>query len=173
MKRSSAISLAIVGALAMSGCTPTPQADEPTTYRNVTECVQDGKSQATCDKAFADAKAEAEKTAPKFASQAECAAQFGNCQQSASGGWFMPALMGYMVGNMMSNSGTRYVSQPVYVDRSGRDVTSSYNGGRYTTSTAAPSASARAASRASAARSSASTSSRGGFGSSSRGGFGG
>lgn len=164
MKRSSAISLAIVGALAMSGCTPTPQADEPTTYRNVTECVQDGKSQATCDKAFADAKAEAEKTAPKFASQAECAAQFGNCQQSASGGWFMPALMGYMVGNMMSNSGTRYVSQPVYVDRSGRYATSTYSNGSYRTTPSAPSYTQRAQARAAAA----STGSRGGFGSTAR-----
>lgn len=161
MKRSSAISLAIVGALALSGtgCT-SADSNEPTTYRNVTECVQDGKSQATCDKAFADAKAEAEKTAPKFASQAECAAQFGNCQQSASGGWFMPALMGYMVGNMMSNNGgTRYVTQPVYVDRSGRSVTSSYSGGSYRTTSAAPTPSARAA---------ATTSSRGGFGSTAR-----
>lgn len=165
MKRSSAISLAIVGALAMSGCSPSPQADEPTTYRNVTECVQDGKSQATCEKSFADAKAEAEKTAPKFASQAECAAQFGNCQQSASGGWFMPALMGYMVGNMMSNNGgTRYVSQPVYIDRSGRDVTSSYSNGTYRTTPSAPTYTQRASARAAAA----STGSRGGFGSTAR-----
>lgn len=161
MKRSSAISLAIVGALALSstGCT-SADSNEPTTYKTVTECVQDGKSQATCDKAFADAKAEAEKNGPKFASQAECAAQFGSCQQSASGGWFMPALMGYMVGNMMSNNGgTRYVTQPVYVDRSGRSVTSNYSTtGRYTTTSAAPTAAARAAT----------TSSRGGFGSTAR-----
>ena len=167
MKRTSTITLALLGALALTGCSE--EKKEPTTYKSVAECTADGISAAECQKSFD----EATKAAPKFATQDQCAAQFGNCQvQTNADGtsWFMPALMGYMVGSMMSN-GSRSYAQPVYIDRDRRPVTGGYSGGVYRTTPAAPSYTSRQAARASAAR--ASTSSRGGFGGSSSSSYGG
>jgi len=171
-KRTAAITLAVLGAIAMStGCS---EQKEPTSYATIQECTQDGNSFDTCTKAQNEAKAETEKNAPKFASQEQCQAQFSNCQQSSSGGWFMPALMGYMVGNMMSN-GSRQVATPIYYDRDRRPQAAGFVGGVYRPIPAAPTYTARAAARASAARASASTGSRssGGFGSRAGGSFGG
>lgn len=68
------------------------------------------------------AKAEHEKTAPKFATLAECQAEFGpeGCgtapaaaASSGGGSVFMPLLMGYMIGNALSSP------SPAYYDRNG------------------------------------------------------
>lgn len=86
-----------------------------------------------CINDWREAQAEHEKSAPRYSSLAQCEAEFGdgNCgapgQSSgtvaSSGGSdsniFMPVLMGYMLGNMMSNNGGGYRSGPVYSDRSG------------------------------------------------------
>lgn len=155
MKRTSLITLAILGALTLTSCKNEPQA---TSYENISECVQDGHERFVCEKAFEEAKKVTEQNAPKYATAEQCAAQFNNCQKSSDGSWFMPAVMGYMVGNMMSN-GSRAPAQPVYIDRYGYRQTASFTGGNYRPTPAPTSYSARAA----AAR--ASTSSRGGFGS--------
>lgn len=161
MKRSSAITLAVLGALALSGCSE--EQKPPTQYTSVAECTADGIAQETCQKSFD----EAQKAAPKFSSMEQCQAQFSNCQQSSSGDWIMPAMAGYLVGSMMNN-GSRGYAQPVYIDRDRRPVTSSYSGGVYrTTPSTTPSYQTRQtqARAAAASRSSATTSSRGGFGS--------
>ena len=163
-KRTTAITLAILGALAMSSCAP----EEPktaSTYTDIGQCISDGNDKGTCEKALASAKADAEKNAPKFASAAECSAQFSNCTQSASGGWFMPALMGYMVGNMMSNGSRGYAPAPVYYDRDRRATTvTPIAGGGYARNSAPQSYSSKVAARSAASSSRATTSSRGGFG---------
>ena len=169
MKRTRAITLAILGAIALSGCAP-QEPKEATTYTNVAECTADGYATDVCQKAIDDAKKLTEQNGPRFATADQCAAQFGNCQKSSSGDWFMPALMGYMVGNMMSN-GSRSAPTPIYIDRDHRQVGASYAGGVYRPVAAAPTYTARSTARAAAAR--ASTSSRGGFGGRSGGSFGG
>lgn len=167
MKRTNAITLALIGALAISGCAE--EKKEPTTYANVAECVADGINTTVCQDSFNEAKKVTEQNAPKFASADQCAAQFGSCQQS-SGGWFMPAVMGYMVGSMM-NGGSRAPATPIYIDRDRRPQAASFVGGAYRPTAAAPTYTARAQARATAAR--ASTSSRGGFGGRSGGSYGG
>ena len=85
------------------------------------------KAKLACVTDWEKAKAEHEKSAPRFATLAECQAEFGpeGCgaapapaAAASSGGGgggnsFMPFMMGYMVGNMTSPS------YPVYHDRSG------------------------------------------------------
>lgn len=87
------------------------------------------KARLACVSDWEKAKAEHEKSAPRFATLAECQAEFGpeGCGAAPApaaaaassggggggGGSFMPFMMGYMVGNMMSPS------YPVYHDRSG------------------------------------------------------
>ena len=155
-KRTAAITLAVLGAIALTACS---EQKPPTTYTSVSECVSDGNSAAECQKALADVTAQTEKDAPKFTTQDQCQAQFGSCQKSSSGDWFMPAVAGYMLGSVM-NGGSRAPAQPIYIDRDRRPVAASYSGGVYRPTPAPQSYTSRvAASRA------ASTSSRGGFGS--------
>ncbi len=157
-KRTAAITLAVLGAIALStGCS---EQKPPTTYTSVSECVSDGNSTAECQKALADVTAQTEKDAPKFTTQDQCQAQFGNCQKSSSGDWFMPAVAGYMLGSIMNN-GSRAAPQPVYIDRDRRPMAASYSGGVMRTAPAPQSYTSRVA----ASRSAPSTSSRGGFGS--------
>jgi uncharacterized protein YgiB involved in biofilm formation len=181
------ITLAILGALAASGCAPSAedtiaQDKSPATYANLTECTNDGNTTADCQKAFDESKKLTEEKAPKFASQAECAAQFGSCAPapaqasagggSSDGGWFMPAMMGFMVGNMMAD-GSRAPAQPIYIDRDGRQQAASFAGGSYSARPAPQTYTAKASAARAAAASRASTSSRGGFGGRSSGSFGG
>lgn len=180
MKRSSAISLAIIGSLAMAGCTQQPE--EPKTYATIGECIADGKDKTVCESSWAEADKLTKEQAPRFADKAACEAQFGagGCQTGGDGStsWFMPALMGYMIGNMMGNSsssaayqrgidderrrggGTTYIApRPVYRTQTGGLSAAAFSGGKMTTT---PAPTTYAASRA------ATTSARGGFGSSAR-----
>lgn len=87
-----------------------------------------------CNEAYTAAQTEHVQQAPKFASQAECeAAGFSQCQQTevktadgTGGSFFMPMMMGYMMGRMMSpgmpganRMGTPTTARPVYSDRGG------------------------------------------------------
>lgn len=106
MKRTRVLTLAILGTLALSACGPAepPAPTTGVTYTSVKECVEAGVDKTTCDTALASAAA----NAPKFSTQDQCEAQFGpgQCNSQTSGGssWFMPALAGFMLGNMLSNS---------------------------------------------------------------------
>ncbi|MDP3536323.1 MAG: DUF1190 domain-containing protein [Halomonas sp.] len=146
-KRSMKLTLAIMGAGAaatLAGCVPeSPQRDtgitdvnfsEPKAYRDIDECVADNVyTEEACTAAF-EASVE---SAPRFDSLAACEEAHGEgaCtpppegQQAASGsgggGWFMPAMMGYMVGNMMASRGDgastrRIYHEPVYRTRNNR-----------------------------------------------------
>jgi uncharacterized protein YgiB involved in biofilm formation len=118
MKKSYSIRLVLLGsasvALTSCGDSGAPPKDARF-YPTVKECTADYGAKP-CE----DAKAEADKTqaaeAPRFTQKQQCEAEFGvgNCetrQASDGGSFFMPLLMGYMVGNMMG--GNRF-SQPVY-----------------------------------------------------------
>ena len=90
-------------------------------YNSVEECRAEQPAE-DCAKAFAGAEQEYEKSVPRLASRKLCEAQYGNCTIFHNGGadWFVPAMVGFMLGHALGTSGvTSVVSQPVYVDRSG------------------------------------------------------
>lgn len=131
-------------ALAVSAC----EGEKP--VKNLTECVQTGKTQAECQKLMREAEKAHMQNAPRFRTQKECIAEYGKdkCEEVKSSGsstsFFIPALMGYMMG--------RNSASPAYMTP----------GGSYTSSP-------RAAARSNfASPSSKSTTVRGGFGGSSR-----
>ncbi|QYC52611.1 hypothetical protein [Salmonella phage SSBI34] len=105
------------------------QADETVKfYQNAEECVTGGNPAETCKLAEEQAKKVATETAPRFATLEDCRAEFGDmCQNNSSGGnsdspW-MPLMMGYMLGNMMSNNGSNHYyhnSSPMYKSKSGK-----------------------------------------------------
>lgn len=148
MKRSRYVGILAlsVSMMALAGCkeeqdTVSNVAHGDKVFASLEACLADVKAPATsgdaeqkavydeqrlaCISDWDKAKAEHEKSAPRFASLAECQAEFGTeaCDPaptassgSSSGGsdsFFMPFMMGYMLSNAMSPS------YPVYQDRSG------------------------------------------------------
>lgn len=146
MRRTRAIRLALLGTVGLVGlaaCDDGNPLGQEGFFQTETECAKSNNPDA-CRQAIADARAEHLKTAPAFASREACEAKFGaeNCMEtkekpgqvaegapaaqtaSAAGGgsWFMPMMMGFMMGNMMGGRS----AQPVY-----RDTTNTaYSGGR-------------------------------------------
>jgi uncharacterized protein YgiB involved in biofilm formation len=132
MKRSRTIRLAMLGsasALALVAC---DEAKDPLAeanfFRDPVECAQK-LDRASCEASFAEARSEHLKSAPAFASRESCEQAYGaaNCSwqetnvspeqvqeqkpgagtpsASSGGGWFMPLMMGYMLGNALGNRG--------------------------------------------------------------------
>lgn len=139
MKRSKALSLILMGTLAVgtAGC-GTDKADETMySFTSLDECVTSAIfSEAECKDLARNALAQT----PKFASLAECEAQFGAgaCSspsaqpgqegqpgagagqgtqvQQHSGGFWMPMMMGFMAGRFMGGGGLMQGSQGLYRD---------------------------------------------------------
>lgn len=109
-KKSRTVRLVLLGGagIALAGCDQSPPADARF-FANADECARVLDRQ-TCETAFAESKAEFAAEAPKFSRKEECEAQFGagNCEQAQSGigSFFLPMMMGYMLGNAFR--------QPVY-----------------------------------------------------------
>jgi uncharacterized protein YgiB involved in biofilm formation len=130
MKRSRTVRLAFLGsasALALVAC---DEAKDPLAeanfFRDPVECAQK-LDRAACEASFAEARTEHLRSAPAFASREACEQAYGaaNCAwqetnvspeqvqeqkpgtttptASSSGGWFMPMMMGYMLGNALGN----------------------------------------------------------------------
>ena len=136
MKKSKSIRLALLGStgFALVACDEAPPTDARF-YASVDECSAiHGK--ASCEQAFAQSEATHAAEAPQFNRKEECEAEFGagNCETktaSTSGGgmgsFFMPMMMGYMVGRMLSpgmpgaagRMGSPTTARPVYSDRGG------------------------------------------------------
>ena len=139
MKRSKSLRLVLMGgaAITLGAC---DQPVEVGVFETVEQCTVMGYSQSACESAVADARKEHLQSAPKYASRADCEAEFGSCEpgtaaaqkpgeppagqqpggeQSAfgSGSFFMPLLAGYMMGQMMG--GNRYAAQPLYRPQGG------------------------------------------------------
>ncbi len=118
MKKSHSIRLVLLGgaSVALAACDDGggPSKDARF-YPTVNECAADLGAKACEDaKAVADKAQVAE--APRFSQKQQCEQEFGagNCesrQEAGGGSFFMPMMMGYMVGSMLS--GNRY-SQPVF-----------------------------------------------------------
>ncbi|MBL4614044.1 MAG: DUF1190 domain-containing protein [Magnetovibrio sp.] len=120
MKRSKTLTLALMGVsvLALSAC---ERAEEVGVFESAEQCSQlDGFGLADCENNFEVAQAEHIRVAPKYTSVEDCEADFGaaqcetSTQQTQSGGSvFMPMMMGFKMGNMLSGS-SRTATQPLY-----------------------------------------------------------
>ncbi|MBL8703073.1 MAG: DUF1190 domain-containing protein [Alphaproteobacteria bacterium] len=125
MKRSRSIRLVLLGsasALSLAAC---DEAKDPLAegnfYRDPVECAR-SLDRSTCEQAYAEARSEHLRSAPAFATRESCEQQFGaaNCAwqeanpspdqvkeprtgaSPSGGGWFMPLMMGYMMGNLLT-----------------------------------------------------------------------
>jgi len=126
------VALAVTAVFILAGCEKT---DETVSlYQNADDCstANPGKSEQ-CTTAYNNAKKEAEKTAPKYASREDCVAEFGEgqCQQAPtqagvgttnaesqqSGSFWMPLMAGYMMGRLMGG-GAGFAQQPLFTSRS-------------------------------------------------------
>nr|WP_282553525.1 DUF1190 family protein [Providencia sneebia] len=126
------VALAVSAVFMLSAC---EESDETVSlYTNAQDCSQANPSQAEqCTLAYNNALQEAAKTAPKYATQEDCIAEFGESMctqapaqasfsntgsgeqtaqaQSSSGSMWMPLMMGYMMGRMMGGGAA---SQPLF-----------------------------------------------------------
>ncbi|MFG6080334.1 DUF1190 domain-containing protein [Paracoccus litorisediminis] len=159
-RRTGLLALSAASVLALSGCYEEDSAAKVSleqhnqaVYSNLEACLEDAaktgvsaevavgekisplqKLRLDCMNDWEAAKAEHVKNAPRFASLAQCEAEFGtgNCAAPASPGSaagqvvasgnsgessFMPMMMGYMLGSMMS--GSRHSAYPAYSSASG------------------------------------------------------
>lgn len=114
MKKSTTITLVLLGTGGLAAMAMLAREPEPTNLDYVTDADQCAKtySEAECKQAEAKAKEVHVAEAPRFSRKEECEATVGagNCQAQNSsnggGGFFMPMMMGYMLGS--------HLGQPVY-----------------------------------------------------------
>lgn len=117
MKKSRSVKLALLGgaSMALAACGDDAPPPDAKFFSSVEECSTQ-YDEAACQEAQAASQKISDEEAPRYARKEDCEAELGvgNCEtrQTASGGSiFMPLMMGYMLGNMLSNN--RY-NQPVY-----------------------------------------------------------
>ncbi|WP_417359299.1 DUF1190 domain-containing protein [Gallaecimonas pentaromativorans] len=122
MKRSKKVALTLmapISALYIAGCSEPPV--DASVYKSVEQCAQ-FHDRAQCESQFQQAKQVAEQTAPRYTSLQACEQDFGagNCavpgqqQYQQSGGFFMPMMMGFMAGQMLSGGRNPVQTQPLY-----------------------------------------------------------
>jgi uncharacterized protein YgiB involved in biofilm formation len=128
MKRSRHIHLVLLGGasmVALAACDQPDPLKEAKFFRDTAQCETEFKAE-DCKKTFEASREQHVRTAPKFKSIEECQAQFGvdNCFQVAAregekgegarsgGSWFLPLMMGYMMGKGPSG----FTGAPVYRD---------------------------------------------------------
>ena len=123
------VAIAVSAVFMLAGC---EQNDETVSmYQNADDCSKANPGQsAQCTTAFNEAKKEAERTAPKYATREDCVAEFGEnqCQQTpaqagvgttnaesqqSGGSFWMPLMAGYMMGRMMGG-GMGFQQQPLF-----------------------------------------------------------
>lgn len=123
------VALMVTAVFALAGC---EKSDETVHfYQNASDCssANPGKSEQ-CNSTYQNALKEAARTAPKYSSQNDCVAEFGegqcqpvpapaqtttannNATQSGGGIW-MPLMAGYMMGSLLNN-GKAYAQQPMF-----------------------------------------------------------
>lgn len=87
-------------------------------YPSLAACEAE-QSVADCTAAFQGAQQQQLATAPQYNTLQACEDRYGPAAcmpyQSATGSWFIPAMVGFMVGHALGGA----VYQPVYVDRGG------------------------------------------------------
>jgi uncharacterized protein YgiB involved in biofilm formation len=122
MKRWHSLSVAAlmgVSTIALTACEE-PKVDAAI-FDSLQRCINEpGMLREDCERSHAEAKSQHVAVAPKYASAAECQADFGvgKCEQAPQrtqngGSVFMPLMMGYMMGSMIGGRGFGG-SQPLY-----------------------------------------------------------
>jgi uncharacterized protein YgiB involved in biofilm formation len=122
MKRSEAITLGLMGAGLTAAVAITFLNDDSVAaaaYESVQQCTADGRPRDACERAFAQANEEHQKSAPHYARREDCEAEFGvsacsavpGAPGSSAGSFFVPAMAGFLLANAL-NSG--YAAQPLY-----------------------------------------------------------
>ena len=141
MKKSKTVRLVLLGgtSLALAGCDDQPPTDAKF-FASVQECTAH-YSEDQCRTMVKKAEEQHVAEAPKFSKKEECEAQFGvgNCETRQApteaggfGSFFMPMMMGYMMGNMLGGRGW---GSPVYRDRANTGFTTAPNGKTYNVGT--------------------------------------
>jgi uncharacterized protein YgiB involved in biofilm formation len=91
-------------------------------YGSLAACKAE-RPAAECDQAFASAAALHDGSAPHYATLTSCEDLYGPGQcvprgSEGSGGWFIPAMAGFMLGHALGGS-QMMIAQPIYVNREG------------------------------------------------------
>lgn len=118
------VALAIGAVFMLAGC---EKSDETVSlYQNADDCSRANPSMSEqCTTSYNNALKEAAKTAPKYATREDCAAEFGEAQctqapaqagmaaeSQSSGSFWMPLMAGYMMGRLMG--GGMAQQQPLF-----------------------------------------------------------
>jgi uncharacterized protein YgiB involved in biofilm formation len=91
-------------------------------FDNLQQCIDDRSIPTNqCEQSFKEARNQHASVAPKYTSEQDCQADFGNgkCEQapyrsSTGGSIFMPMMAGYMMGSMLGGRRSSIFSQPLY-----------------------------------------------------------
>ena len=124
MKKSRSIRLALLGSasLTLAACDEAPPSDAQF-YSNLQECTA-RQGETACRESLTKSEQEHLAEAPRFSRQEQCEQEFGagNCESHGTGvgSFFLPMMIGYMVGNNFS--------QPVYRDSQNNAVMRSGDG---------------------------------------------
>lgn len=89
--------------------------EEAQIFSSIEDCKADTTlTEAQCEVAYKEALREAERTGPKYSSQAACEAEFGydQCNRSSQGSYFSPFMTGFLVSSVLNSGNNHY--NPVY-----------------------------------------------------------
>lgn len=133
MKKSRAIRLVLLGStgLTLAACNQSPPSDARF-FARVEDCIP-VKGEAACREAFAKSEGSWAAEAPRFSQKELCEAEFGagNCEtrepRAGSGGFFMPMMMGYMMGSRFNSPVYRGPNNSALVQSGGK----MYNAGTF------------------------------------------
>ncbi|WGM31984.1 DUF1190 domain-containing protein [Brevundimonas sp. NIBR11] len=139
MKRSKTLqitSLMATASFSLAACgapqVAVPEPEPALAYTSLDECkAANDITDAECDAADANARAQAAETAPRYATQSECEGQWGPDQcrpnQQGGGSFFTPLLTGFVIGQLLNGGGYRG-GGALYRDRDG-NYQNGYGGG--------------------------------------------
>lgn len=189
MKRSRNVALVLLAG-SLAGCDEKPPSDR--IFDSVAACREEF-DEDTCRRKVEEAERLHAQSVPHFEDQAQCEAEYGaaSCKRTTeppsgfaaappSGGWFIPAMMGFMMGRALSAPpiplyyGPRNAAAPNPDERPVYSGSSYYGGasggtGRSFSTTSSSASSGTAARSATLSSPSATAVSRGGFGATGRG----
>lgn len=120
MKRSRHLQLALmsISPFMLSACGEEQQ--NALIYPSVDACIKDQVlTSEQCQKEYANAQLEHEKSAPRFSSANECINEFGagQCYQPSGSNYFLPLLAGYMIAKASGPRSYYGSAQPMYRSR--------------------------------------------------------
>jgi uncharacterized protein YgiB involved in biofilm formation len=131
MKRSQQIVLGAAGIILVAALWPASEtppdtatdSTSPLVYASAAECKAGGIVPATdCDEQWTLAEAQQTAAAPKFDQLGACETNFGegSCRQATApggGSFFVPAMIGYMLGRQLGGVAGRPIAQPLFPGR--------------------------------------------------------